>query len=93
MGTSTSHGLQLRGFISRSECHRPRIWRSLVLVLLGAPLFALGWYLVANGLPEMELDKARIWFSGGCPYVFVKGQVVYSPTSFGGSTLLSAGHG
>ncbi|KJL17732.1 hypothetical protein [Microbacterium foliorum] len=34
-------------------------------MLLGAPLFALGWYLVANGLPEMPVRKAEIWFSGG----------------------------
>lgn len=34
-------------------------------MLLGAPLFVLGVYLVANGLPEMSVDKARIFFSGG----------------------------
>lgn len=54
-----------RSFTSRSEHHRPRIWRSLVLVLLGAPLFALGLYLVANGLPVMSVRKAEIWLSGG----------------------------
>ncbi|HWV49090.1 MAG TPA: hypothetical protein VN035_06495 [Microbacterium sp.] len=37
----------------------------MVLVLLGAPLFTLGLYLVLNGLPEMSADKARIMFSGG----------------------------
>lgn len=65
MRTSTWRGTQVRSFTSRSEYHRPRIWRSLVLVLVGAPLFALGWYLVANGLPEMSVRKAEIWFSGG----------------------------
>lgn len=65
MRESTLRGTRTRSFTSRSEYHRPRIWRSLVLVLLGAPLFALGLYLVLNGLPEMSVDKARIWFSGG----------------------------
>lgn len=64
MTDSTSRQTQARSFTSRSEYHRPRIWRSLVLVLLGAPLLALGLYLVANGWPEMSLRKAEIWFSG-----------------------------
>lgn len=62
---SASHQTQSRGFTSRSSYHWRRIWRSAILVILGAPLFALGLYLVANGLPEMSVRKAEIWFSGG----------------------------
>jgi len=65
MTDSTSRGTQSPSFTSRSGHHRRRIWRSAILVLLGAPLFVLGVYLVANGLPEMSVDKARIFFSGG----------------------------
>lgn len=54
-----------RSFTSRSEHHRPRIRRSLVLVLLGAPLFVLGLYLVANVMPEMSVRRAAIGLCGG----------------------------
>lgn len=65
MKETTLRATRARSFTSRSEYHRPRIWRSVVLVLLGAPLFTLGLYLVLNGLPEMSADRARIMFSGG----------------------------
>jgi hypothetical protein len=87
MRDQIARGTQARSFTSRSEHHRPRIWRSLVLVLLGAPLFALGLYLVANGLPEMSVRKAEIWFSGGPLVLGAVGLV------FGTYGLVSGIHG
>ncbi|HWV50157.1 MAG TPA: hypothetical protein VN035_11950 [Microbacterium sp.] len=56
-------------------------------MFLGAPLFALGWYLVANGLPEMSVRKAEIWFSGGPLILGVAG------LAFGTYGLVSGIHG
>ena len=80
MSESTSRRTPTRSFTSRSEHHRPTIRRSLLLVLLGVPLFALGLYLVANDLPDMSSSRGQALFSWG-PMIF--GAVALAFGAFG----------
>lgn len=47
-------------FVSRGVHHWPRMESSFKLILLAAILLPLGYYLIANGLPETPSDRARI---------------------------------
>lgn len=50
----------MRSFTSRREFHRPRIWRGAILMLVGVPLLAGGWYLIANDLPDVSIHRLQI---------------------------------
>ena len=52
--------MQPWGFTSRAEHHWPRIRRSLLLVVLGAPLLALGIYWIVNDLPELSSSRNEV---------------------------------
>lgn len=60
MSDSMSNDLQVRSFTNRREFHRPRLWRSLFLVLLGVPVLARGLYLIANDLPDSSIRRLQI---------------------------------
>lgn len=60
MSDSTLHELQVQSFTNRREFHSPRIWRSAILMLLGVPALARGWFLIANDLPDVSIHRLQI---------------------------------
>lgn len=60
MKDSTSHGSRAQSFTSRRELHRPRLRRGTILVLIGVPVLARGWYLIANDLPDVSIRRLQI---------------------------------
>ncbi|UYQ77095.1 hypothetical protein OF385_13880 [Glutamicibacter sp. JL.03c] len=75
MGKGKSGAPKVTGFVTQPHHHLPRLRKSLVILVIGAVLAYLGFFLISNDLPDTSSRRAQIGLQG-------------IPAAFGGALLI-----